>query len=398
MRALAAVALAALVVAPAQAQAPSRSVGLPWDGRLVNGVQLADEGETFFTWDGPKQRSPNRAWRRWGNERLVRTVLRVLDEYAAAHPDAPRVGIGDLSRPRGGDFGPRFGGVGHASHQNGLDVDVYYPRLDRRERPPKRIAQVDRRLAQDLVDRFVDAGAAKVFVGSRTGLRGPPAVVEELGSYHDNHLHVRLPGDGVRTELVGESTLGQQVRSFTLGSGRPRVLVVGCIHGDECAGSVVANRLLHAAPPERGSIVVVQDVNPDGHARKTRTNARGVDLNRNFPGTWRPLPVSGAAPASEVETRLAMRLIRRLRPDVTIWFHQPQGLVRATGASTAVARRYARLAHMRFRPLPRPPGSATAWQHRALPGTRAFVVELPPGPLGIRSAGRYARAVLELAP
>lgn len=92
-----------------------------------------------------------------------------------------------------------------------------------------------------------------------------------------------------------------------------------------------------------------------------------------------------------------MRLIRRLRPEVTIWFHQPQGLVRATGASVHVARRYARLAGMRFRPLPRPPGAATEWQHCALPGTRAFVVELRPGGLGIREAGRYARAMLQLA-
>ena len=92
-----------------------------------------------------------------------------------------------------------------------------------------------------------------------------------------------------------------------------------------------------------------------------------------------------------------MRLIRRLRPDVTIWFHQPQALVRATGPSVAIARRYARLARMRFRELPRPPGSATDWQHAAMPGTGAFVVELEPGELVIREAGRYTRAVLRLA-
>ena len=92
-----------------------------------------------------------------------------------------------------------------------------------------------------------------------------------------------------------------------------------------------------------------------------------------------------------------MRLIRRLRPDVTIWFHQPQDLVRATGPSVGVAREFARLVRMRFRALPRPPGSATDWQHEALPGTRAFVVELPPGELGILEAGRWTHAVLELA-
>jgi hypothetical protein len=91
-----------------------------------------------------------------------------------------------------------------------------------------------------------------------------------------------------------------------------------------------------------------------------------------------------------------MQLIRRLRPDVTIWFHQPQGLVRASGTSVPIGRRYARLAGMRFARLPWPPGSATAWQHGALPGSRAFVVELAPGELGIREAGRYASAVRRL--
>lgn len=116
----------------------------------------------------------------------MRKVLGVVSGYAAANPAAPRLGIGDLSRRRGGPFGPR-----HASHQNGLDVDVYYPRRDRRERPPEVAAQIDRRLSQDLVDRFVAAGAVLVFVGPNTRLTGPTGVVETLWN-HDNHLHARF--------------------------------------------------------------------------------------------------------------------------------------------------------------------------------------------------------------
>jgi murein endopeptidase len=88
--------------------------------------------------------------------------------------------------------GRRYGIVGHASHQNGLDADVDYPRRDERERAPRHIGHVDRRLAQDLVDRFVAAGAERVFVGPATGLRGPPGVVQVVPN-HDDHLHVRLP-------------------------------------------------------------------------------------------------------------------------------------------------------------------------------------------------------------
>ena len=164
----------------------SRSFGTPSAGRLARGVRLPPSGARFFTWDPLLHRRPDRPWRRWGSDLLVRRVLRVVSGYAAAHPSAPRLGIGDLSRRRGGPFGPR-----HASHQNGLDVDVYYPRKDRRERPPKVAAQIDRRLSQDLVDRFVAAGAVLVFVGPNTGLTGPAGVVETLWN-HDNHLHARF--------------------------------------------------------------------------------------------------------------------------------------------------------------------------------------------------------------
>jgi Penicillin-insensitive murein endopeptidase len=169
----------------------SLALGTPADGRLVRGVRLPVEGEHFFTWDPVERRSPNRAWRRWGTDRLVRLLLSVAREYRRAHRGAPRMAIGDLSRPRGGDFGPQFGYIGHSTHQNGLDADVYYPRTDRRERAPKRVDQIDRGLSQWLVDRFVARGADVVLVGPSTGLTGPPGRVQALVN-HDNHLHVRI--------------------------------------------------------------------------------------------------------------------------------------------------------------------------------------------------------------
>jgi murein endopeptidase len=169
----------------------SVAIGYQTAGRLIRGVRLPSEGEHFFTWDPVKRRSPNRWWRRWGTDRLVRLLLQVGREYHAVHPRAPRIGIGDLSRPRGGDFGPRFGYIGHASHQNGLDADIYYPRADRREQAPRYASQIDRGLSQWLVDRFVAKGAIAVFVGPGTGLRGSPEIVQPLVN-HDNHLHVRI--------------------------------------------------------------------------------------------------------------------------------------------------------------------------------------------------------------
>ena len=173
----------------------SRAAGLPWRGRLVDGRQLPLTGPGFATWDPILKRVGNRPWRRWGTDRLLYTLHRVLGAYASRHPEAPPVLIGDLSRPRGGDFGPRFGGIGHASHQNGLDADVYYPRLDRRLRRAYKPSLVDRAAAQELVDAFVAEDAQYVFVGPSLGLRGPRKVVQAL-THHDDHLHVRLRGSG----------------------------------------------------------------------------------------------------------------------------------------------------------------------------------------------------------
>jgi len=164
----------------------SRAVGAPSAGRLVRGVQLPSAGARYFTWDPLLHRRPDRPGRRWGTDLLVRKVLRVVSGYAAAHPSAPRLGIGDLSRPRGGPFGPR-----HASHQNGLDADVYYPRRDHRLLAAYKPALIDHALAQRILNRFVDAGAQFVFVGTRTGLRGPRKEVEVI-AHHNDHMHVRI--------------------------------------------------------------------------------------------------------------------------------------------------------------------------------------------------------------
>jgi murein endopeptidase len=200
LAALAAAALAVIPVPPQpavpapdalpRADTRSHAVGLPFRGRLVGGVPFPPEGEGFGTWDPVLKGSPNRIWRRYATVKTVSRTLTVLARYRAAQPTAPRVLVGDLSRPHGGPFGRRYGGLGHASHQNGLDVDVYYPRLDRLEQAPRRPEQVDQRLAQDLVDLFLDAGAQKLFVGPHLALKGPKKQVVKL-VHHDDHVHVR---------------------------------------------------------------------------------------------------------------------------------------------------------------------------------------------------------------
>lgn len=173
------------------AYTPSVALGTPNHGHLRNGVVLPEIGPDHVTWDPILSAWPNREWRRYGTDTLIRTFLRVAAGYREANPGAPKLVVGDLSRTHGGDFGRRFGGIGHASHQNGLDIDVYYPRTDGKLRPPRHVFQIDDRLANALLQRFLAIGPQYIFVGPSTGLRGPRRIVQPL-IHHDDHMHVRI--------------------------------------------------------------------------------------------------------------------------------------------------------------------------------------------------------------
>lgn len=218
---------------------------------------------------------------------------------------------------------------------------------------------------------------------------------------------VRTPGSRVGT--VGRSAEGRPIvlREY----GRPaiegEVLAFGCIHGDECAGRILRplTQVTSFCPDPYSDVYVVPNVNPDGFALGTRLNGRGVDLNRNFPAGWEPIGErgdpehSGPRPFSEPETRLAARIVRRLRPEVTVWFHQhhaPRPLVRAWGRSVPAARNYARLARLPFRRMRWPAGTAPHWQNLHLAAGSAFVVELPRGPLAEGRKVLLERALVRL--
>jgi murein peptide amidase A len=205
-------------------------------------------------------------------------------------------------------------------------------------------------------------------------------------------------------ERLGVSVHGRAIRVVHRGDPDARtVLVVGCIHGDECAGVKIVNRLRRGDPRRALDLWLVPTLNPDGRAAGTRQNARGVDLNRNFPYRWRAAArgryYPGRRPASEPETRIAIALVERVEPDVTIWFHQPLALVDRSGGSVRIERRYARLVGLPLVTLDALHGTATSWQNHRDPRSTAFVVELPAGRLRPRDVRRYARAVFEaLAP
>jgi protein MpaA len=204
-------------------------------------------------------------------------------------------------------------------------------------------------------------------------------------------------------EVVGHSVQQRPIRVVRVGDPEaPRkVLVVGCIHGSERAGLAITKALRAAEPPPGVQLLVLDRVNPDGCRARTRGNARGVDLNRNFFWGWRPLGgifASGPRPSSEPETRAAMALILRERPSVTIWYHQHLDWVDLQrGSNVVLMRRYARVAGLRAVRTPVLPGTVARWQNHRLPGRTAFVVELPAGALTTAAVRRHVAAILAVA-
>jgi protein MpaA len=209
-----------------------------------------------------------------------------------------------------------------------------------------------------------------------------------------------------RIEVIGRSVQGRPINVVRIGDpAAPRkVLVVGMIHGDEPEGRKVVDLLRTVAAPPGAELLLVRDLNPDGLQRHTRQNAHGVDLNRNssqgrrFLGGPGTRFYAGPKAFSEPETRAIRALILATRPAVTVWYHQPFGLVdRPESGDEQISLAYSRISGLRFQPLAPRPGSMSRWVNvRVRPGS-SLVVELPPGRLSATAALRHADAVLALA-
>jgi predicted deacylase len=185
----------------------------------------------------------------------------------------------------------------------------------------------------------------------------------------------------------------------------PALLVLGSIHGDERAGTRVVRRLRTLAPPAGTDLWLVPTMNPDGAAADRRTNAHGVDLNRNFPRYWRAAGAgtstwSGPSAASEPETRAVQRLLRRVGARTVLSFHQPlHGVDAYRAKSMPLVRRLGRELDLPVRSFDCSGGchgTLTDWANARLAG-RAVTVELGPR-VTDRRVTTLAHALLRFAP
>jgi murein peptide amidase A len=213
----------------------------------------------------------------------------------------------------------------------------------------------------------------------------------------------RAPELPALRELIGRSVRGRPIYAYVLGPpGARPVVVVGSTHGDEPAGMAIVTALRRLEPPIGVDLWLIPTINPDGVAAGTTGNAHGVDLNRNFPYRWRHLGGvgrfnSGPRPLSEPETRALHRFLLRVKPRLSIWFHQHLAVVDDSQGSRRLERIFGRMVGLPLRRLTDYPGSITNWANHRFPRSTAFVTELPAGRLSRPRAMRYARAVLAIA-
>jgi len=199
-------------------------------------------------------------------------------------------------------------------------------------------------------------------------------------------------------DVVGHSVRGRPIVAYERGDrSAPATLVVGVIHGSEPAGLAVISQLRRLPLPPHIHLWLVPTVNPDGLSTGTRLNAHGVDLNRNWPAAWVHTGVSGPRPLSEPESRAMAAFIRRIKPKLTIWYHQPLAEVYGSDPHVALLKRYARLSGLPYRQLAAPRGAATRWERARFPRGAHFVVEFPAGRISAGTVHRHAEAVLTLA-
>ncbi|MEP0842414.1 MAG: murein peptide amidase A [Phycisphaerae bacterium] len=201
----------------------------------------------------------------------------------------------------------------------------------------------------------------------------------------------RPPIQHAQSFTLGESVRGRPIELYVFGEGGPTTLVIGGIHGNEPTSSDVAvelARYLQAHPEAYAGrcVMIAPAVNPDGLAARRRTNANGIDINRNFPAANFPRAggarfAGGRRPLSEPETRAIMDAIEHARPAQIISIHS---ITRGRhgnnydGPARALAEEMSR--HNRYPVLPTmgydTPGSLGSWAgvDRGIP---IITLELP---------------------
>lgn len=205
----------------------------------------------------------------------------------------------------------------------------------------------------------------------------------------------QVPGAGSSTLVcaVGYSVDGRPIEAVRQGTATASrlLLVLGQMHGEEWPGPLVVDKIRALPVPAGLQVWTVRTMNPDGGAARRRYNARGVDLNANFPTRWTRTTRSGSRALSEPEAVAMARLLTWLQPDLVLSIHGFLAAVDTTGGGLRAARARQFAAMVDVGPA-RPVacsgpchGNLTDWYSAtSRRGGVAFTLEMPPASAGSR--------------
>ena len=139
---------------------------------------------------------------------------------------------------------------------------------------------------------------------------------------------------------------GNLISLYGISDNNPKTLVIGVIHGDEPQGEHLINRYMEEE--FNSDILFIPCLNPDGRDLETRTNANGVDINRNFPTkNWvlgeKDNYFGGNSSASEEETKFVIGIIEEYKPKEIITLHTPYKIVNYDGPAKELAEKISQI-------------------------------------------------------
>ena len=214
------------------------------------------------------------------------------------------------------------------------------------------------------------AGCYEAQPKPRIGGEQPPLVL----------LPARTPPP--RQRLMGRSVQGRPIMIQSVGQGNDTTFIMATIHGNEPAGTPLLNALvdyLRDNPQllEGRRVVLLPSANPDGQAKNTRENARGIDLNRNFETANRvDNGTNGLRPLTEPECQVLQTILKEYAPSRIVSVHQPLDCIDYDGPGQAIAARMAQNCDLAVKKLGAKPGSLGSYTGETL-GIPTITLELP---------------------
>ena len=187
-------------------------------------------------------------------------------------------------------------------------------------------------------------------------------------------------------KVAGRTVNNRLIEYSVHGTGSQTVLILGAIHGSEPTSAVLVGELQEylVKKPQPAflttrRVVLVPVANPDGLAEGIRSNANGVDLNRNFPTANRVNSLQfGLQSLTEPESQVLTRLIDQYKPAIIVTVHEPLACVDYDGPALELAEQMAQAANLPVRKLGALPGSLGSFAGETL-GIPIITFELPPG-------------------